>query len=154
MARKETPASGETEQTAVRTKPGDNGFDPDQSKNFVERIINLHTELESESGRIRSEIKDVYDEAKGAGIPKKLMKAAIKKLRAKEREKSNLAELESDYPGQFEKLMTALGEYANTPLGAAAVANAGGPPGPQPRDSWNPTGDANPPQGRHAHLDL
>lgn len=121
MARRETPASGESEQTEQRTKPGDNGFDPEQSKNFRDRIINLHTELESESGRIRSEIKDVYGEAKEAGIPKALMKAAIKRIRGRTRDEKEDKDLESDYPGLLDKLMQALGEFAETPLGRAAV---------------------------------
>lgn len=141
MAQQEATPQSESEQTQA-AKPGDNGFDPDVAQGFRDRLLNLHTELDSESGRIRGAINEVYDEAKGAGIPKALMKAAVKKLRAVEREKSNLDELESDYPGQFEKLMRALGQYADTPLGAAAVARSTPPgePGPRPRDSFNPTG--------------
>lgn len=121
MARRETPASGEAEQTETRTKPGDNGFDPEQSKGFAERIVELHTALESESGRLRGEIKDVYGEAKSAGIPKALLKECITEIRGRDKKKSREKDLESDYPGQLEKLKQALGILESTPLGRAAV---------------------------------
>lgn len=145
MAKKETPASGDADQVD-KSKPGDNGFDPETSENFVEKILGLHTEMDSESGRIRGEIKDVYAQARRAGVPKAVLKEVVDEIRTSAKKTDRLKEIDTEYPGQVEKLKAVLKHFANTPLGQAAIAKAEGTTPPaQPRDSWNPTGgDAGP----------
>ena len=120
MADRETAPTSDTDQK--QTRPGNVDFDFEVAKNYRDRLLNLHTELDSESGRIRGDINTVYNEAKDAGIPKNLMKAVIKKIRRKIKEEANEKELDEAYPGQLEKLEQALGMYADTPLGQAAMA--------------------------------
>lgn len=138
MAEHEKPPASDAEQAEKATRPGNIDYDPEAARAFRDRLLNLHTKLDSESGRIKSDINEVYDEAKRAGIPKNLMKAVIKKIRGRAKEKAAEAELEEAYPGGLDKLEQALGMYADTPLGQAAIARA--TPVPQPQDSLNPTG--------------
>lgn len=105
-------------------KAGDNGFDPDVAGDLVERILNLHTELETESGRIREQIGEVYAEGKEGGIAKKLLKEVVTQKRAAEKLVKREEELETDYPGDLDKLKQVLGMLGDTPLGKAAVDKA------------------------------
>lgn len=108
----------------LSAKPGDNGFDPDTAQEFMGRILNLHTELETEGGRIRGEIGEVYDEAVEAGIPKKLLKEAIKQKRDADKTAKREEALETDLPGELDKLKQSLGMLETTPLGRAAIDRA------------------------------
>ena len=131
MADKETPVSGDAEKTARTVEPTDNGFDPDKAKNLVERILGLHVAMEAESGRIRGEIKAVYAEGRGAGIPSALLKEAVNEIRTGVKTDKRREQLDTDYPGQYERLQQAIGDRnALTPA-----------PAERPRDSWNPTGE-------------
>lgn len=70
-------------------KPGV-GHNSKQAKEFEKRLMSLYDEMESETGRIRSDIKEVYRECKKkTGIPTKAMKMAISEKRAEmKREKA------------------------------------------------------------------
>lgn len=133
MADQERPPAGDDE---PGRRAGDNGFDPDASQKFVERILNLHSEMESETGRIRKLIKDVYGEARESGIPKALLAECISEIRGGAKEEARRSQLDTDYPGQLAKLRLALG--LGTPTSSPAVPYD---PGPPPRDSWNPNGE-------------
>jgi uncharacterized protein (UPF0335 family) len=108
-----------------------NGFDPDIAKGFVDRIENLHGDLASEKGEfmarckvIQADIKEVLTEAKNAGIPKKPLKSLVKQ-RKLERDIENIrTDLEGDDQDSFDQLVMALGKFAETELGAAAVQQA------------------------------
>jgi hypothetical protein len=67
-----------------------------------------------------------YDKASDQGISKKLLKKIIKE-RELERKIGALTDgLEDDERSEHEMLKEKLGEFANTPLGAAALAKADG----------------------------
>ena len=117
---------------ADRARPGLNGLDPDKVKGFVGRVENLHKDLDKLRSEhmlackdVRGDIKEVIKEAKGEGINAKALKAAIEQ-RALERKAKEVAHgLDIDEQSQLEQIRAALGEYADTPLGAAAVSAAG-----------------------------
>lgn len=77
---------------------------------------------------VREQIADVYDRASDQGISKKLLKRIIKTRDLERKIDDQGADLEPDERSEMEMLYDLLGDYALTPLGAAAVAAAGGAP--------------------------
>lgn len=128
--KKSDSTSNEPEGHGVSALRG-NGFDKEAVEGFVSRIENLNGDLATEKSEfmtrcktIRGDIKDVFDEAKGAGIPKKELKRVIKR-RALENKIENLREeLEGDEQHNYDMLLHALGHLADTPLGGAALQAA------------------------------
>lgn len=110
-----------------------NGIDVDVATPYLNRVENLEEEIESERSAfmkkcksIRGDIKDVLDEAKDAGVPKKALKAIVAK-RKLERKINKLADnLDEEDEVAFEQLAEALGTLIDLPLGEAALAAHGG----------------------------
>lgn len=109
-----------------------NGYDKEKTKNFVARIESLHADIASIMGSalneckgVHADIKLVYDEAKEiAGIPKKALKRVIK-ARALERKAAEVREeLEGEDQDSFDNIRLALGDFASTELGQAALNGA------------------------------
>lgn len=102
-----------------------------KSEKFVARIENLMAEGEtaksvymSECKQRRGDIKEIYTEAKDAGVPLRALKGLIK-YRDLERRQNKIADgFEDDDAAVYENLVEALGE-----LGAAAARAAGYPSG-------------------------
>jgi hypothetical protein len=102
-------------------------------QNAVEAIEKCHGDLLTEkmqsmqrSKRIRSVMADEYSSASNLGINKKLLRKIIKE-RALERNIAALKDdLENDELSELSMLQEKLGEFANTPLGGAAVRAASG----------------------------
>lgn len=98
---------------------------------FTHRVENLYDELASEKGeymnrarQIRESIARVLVEAKDAGIPKKEFKTVIKARQLENRLEHLRDDLEPDEAETFDQIRLALGDYADTPLGQAALARA------------------------------
>lgn len=112
---------------AKDAKPS-NGFDGKKLKGFVDRIANRKDEIKSVMGTamrecksIREDIKEIYSEAKDAGVPVAALKAEVK-LRELDAEKEKVvAGLEAEDADSLEMIREALGDYASLPLGRAAV---------------------------------
>ena len=75
---------------------------------------------------VRAEMKDFYADAGNVGISKKLLAKIIKERQLERKIDALTADLEPDERNELEMLVTKLGEFADTPLGAAAVAAAEG----------------------------
>lgn len=108
---------------------GHNGFEPETVKGFVARIERLHKDIASEKGSyaqaigvIRGDIKEIFDEAKDAGIPKKELKAVIKTRALEARVAAARDDLEAEQQDTYDNIRLALGDLADTPLGEAATA--------------------------------
>jgi len=94
---------------------------------FLERIESLHADLESEKGKylrtckvLREDIKQVYSEAKTAGVVVKALRGLVK-WRALERDQEKIETgLDDDEAAAYARLRETLG-----PLGASAAAAAG-----------------------------
>ncbi len=107
--------------------------DPTDVQAAVANIEKCHSDLLSERGvymqkckRIRDSMAVDYEHASDKGISKKLLKTIIKE-RELERKIAGLTdELEFDEQAEREMLIEKLGDFANLPLGQAAVARAGG----------------------------
>lgn len=108
-----------------------NGFDPSIAHSFVSRVENLHGDLATEKSEfmtrckvIHSDIKEVLTEAKNAGIPKKALKNVIKHRALLNKVEDVRNDLEGEDQDNFDQLLNALGNFAGTDLGAAAVERA------------------------------
>lgn len=110
-----------------------NGYDQTLLQSTVRSIERCATELLSERGSymqrcrtIREEITGIYDSAKEAGIPRKELRALIKTRELERKIEETRLALEADEQATFEVLVASLGEFANTPLGDAALKRAQG----------------------------
>lgn len=99
----------------------------------IANIEQCYADLASERGvymakckRIRETMAGDYDAASEKGISKKLLKKIVKE-RELERKIFALSDgLEPDERSEIDMLKEKLGEFANTPLGKAALAQADG----------------------------
>ncbi len=71
-------------------------------------------------------VADKYDHAGDQGISKKLLKAKIKERDLERKIDGIIEDFEDDERNEYQMLTEKLGEFANTPLGAAALAKADG----------------------------
>lgn len=107
-----------------------NTIDAKLAKQFTGDIERLLDEMESKKGEYmswcktqRELINQHYDRAKDAGIPKAALKAVIKVRELEGRIEEARENLEDDVD-LFDQIRTALGDFGDTGLGAAALANA------------------------------
>jgi hypothetical protein len=79
--------------------------------------------------KIREGMADEYETAGKRGVSKKLLKKIIKEREFDRKIEALTADLEEDERSELDMLMEKLGEFANTPLGKAAVAATAGATG-------------------------
>lgn len=108
-----------------------NGFDPTILGEFSARIENLMADLGLEKSEsmtrckaIHQDIDEVLKEAKNAGIPKREFKAVIKKRTLLAKANALREDMEGDSQTAFDQIEFALGKFAETDLGAAAMRTA------------------------------
>jgi uncharacterized protein (UPF0335 family) len=108
-----------------------NGFDPNVVNDLVSRIedqlselLTLRSEYMLKCKGPRGTIKDIYTQAKEAGIPRKELRLVIEERETSRRLKAKFDELDLDERAQVEMIRDALGDYGSTPLGQAAIARA------------------------------
>jgi Arc/MetJ-type ribon-helix-helix transcriptional regulator len=108
-----------------------NGFDREKLQDIVGRIEQCFADLLSERGAymnrcrgIREGITAAYDDAKAQGIPKKELRALVKTRELERKIAAQFAELEADEQQNYQMIQEALGDFADSPLGAAAVERA------------------------------
>jgi hypothetical protein len=99
----------------------------------VDAIERLHGDLLVEKSAymlkcktIRKIVADEYESASNRGISKKLLKMKIKERDLERKIDGLTADLEQDERSEYEMLSEKLGEFGDTPLGAAALARADG----------------------------
>lgn len=102
-------------------------------KAAVKAIEERYDDLASERGtymqkckRIREGMANDYEAAGNRGISKKLLKKIIQERTYERKIDALTADLEPDERSELEMLVEKLGAFADTPLGQAAVAQAGG----------------------------
>ena len=100
-------------------------------KEAVQNIEESYRKLDTERGiymnkckSIRGEMKEFYSDAANLGIAKKLLAKIIKERQYERKIDALTADLEPDERSELEMLVSKLGEFADTPLGAAALAAA------------------------------
>ena len=106
-----------------------NGYEDDDLSSIVTDIEELEAEKKAvmaaalqECGQITKRIKNKFAEAKDdLAIPLKPLKAMLK-LRKKQREMDAIvADVPEEFGEMLESMQAALGDFADTPLGEAAV---------------------------------
>lgn len=117
--------------TAADAARKSNGFDGDKLKSYLTKLDELDAEIESSKGahmnrcqKIRGSMDVVYEEAKALGIPKKVLKAHHQLRKLEVRKSAVVDKLSDDDVETFEAVSDALGDFAQLPLGAAAVQRA------------------------------
>jgi uncharacterized protein (UPF0335 family) len=108
-----------------------NKIDPDVADRYVQRIEQLlddiatmRAENAERCGNIREDIKEIYHDAREAGLAPKPLKALIRVRELSRKQHAVRKKLDLDQLAEFEQLVEALGEFAETPLGEAAVLAA------------------------------
>lgn len=110
-----------------------NGYDLSVVSEVISRHEELDRECESIMGKARKECqsrradqKELLQEAEDAhGISKKVLRAELKIRRQERKLEKAKSEIDDEIVDDVLHLHDALGEYASTPLGAAAVSKAG-----------------------------
>ncbi|WP_434712947.1 hypothetical protein NMA58_08175 [Rhizobium sp. YTUHZ045] len=112
----------------ARVLEGRNRANPSEMASFVDKFEELEKEILREKmsymercRRIRKEQSDLLDDAKSQGLPKNVLKAVVKARDLERRAESIMEELEDDAQQVFKDIREALGDFADLPLGAAAV---------------------------------
>lgn len=106
-----------------------NGYDTDAAEEFLERVENIEKEMESDRGAYmakckahREDIKEVLSEAESEhGFDPKVMKILIQERKLLKKIKDAPNGLDIDATSQYDALTTALGAFADTALGGAAL---------------------------------
>lgn len=105
-----------------------NGYDTTKALGFVERIENVHKELDSARGRymaeckkLREAISEIISESEGEGFDKKAIKGIVKERELLRKIEAIPDGFNLDTQNQFEALSASLGAFADTELGAAAL---------------------------------
>jgi hypothetical protein len=112
-------------------REGSNGFNADQLSKYLATIDSADDELASLLGSYRASckgprerIKNAKGMAKEAGINMTAFNEYVAAHRAKRRQDKRLADLEPEDLDDYNAMVEALGEFGDTPLGAAALAKA------------------------------
>lgn len=93
-----------------------------ETNGHINSIVNRILRLTEEKAALQSDIKDIYAEAKSAGFDVKAVRVAVRRASETEEKRKAREEVEAE----AELIIAALGTFADSPLGAAAVSGARG----------------------------
>jgi hypothetical protein len=99
-------------------------FHVDKSKliEFFQRLDNLHEDFEQKSAEFRADVKALYNEAGDVlKAPRKVVRHAYTTLRAKRKLEERESNMELAEREHLDLIRASLGDFADTPLGAAAL---------------------------------
>ncbi|WP_420408656.1 hypothetical protein [Hoeflea sp.] len=112
----------------ARILEGRNRANSDEMASYINRIEELDAELLREkmaymerARRIQENKKAVLDEAKEDGLSKKAVRAVVKVRELERKAEAAREDLEDDDAATFDDIREALGDFADSPLGQAAV---------------------------------
>lgn len=113
--------------------PHTNGFDAAELKGVLSEIAEVDDELATLKGEYmaackgpRQRIKEILATAKESGINIVAFREVLAKHRDDRKQERRIADLEADDASAYELMLDALGEFADTPLGKAALGRAKG----------------------------
>lgn len=117
------------------TAAGSNGYDKVKLKQFVDAIEREQDKLDelkidhmNACKGPRGRIKQITKAAREEDIDIDAFRVTLKRRMDERKHAKRVAELEDDSRDAYEMIEEALGEYADTPLGQAALARAKGEP--------------------------
>lgn len=112
----------------TRVLEGRNRANADEMASFVDKYEELEREKLREKmtymercRRISEQQKELLDDAKSQGLPKNVMKGIVKLRDLQNKIEAIADNFEDDQLQVFKDIREALGDFANLPLGAAAV---------------------------------
>ena len=125
------PRRKKTEEDKAAAPAGHNRAAP---VTYVERVERLHSQIRKERAEcmvacraLRADINDILVEAEEAGIERRSLKAVLK-ARALEAKADGVREdLEPEDRTKYDDIRVALGDFADLPLGEAALLAASQP---------------------------
>ncbi|MEE8222706.1 MAG: DUF2312 domain-containing protein [Alphaproteobacteria bacterium] len=98
--------------------PGHNSGDlGGTSKDILKSYIDRVERLDGEKAALAADIREVYAEAKKAGLNTRAMRQIVRERRAE-------PDIQAEHLAAMEQMRRDLGMYAETPLGQAAVKGA------------------------------
>jgi uncharacterized protein (UPF0335 family) len=114
----------------VRVLEGRNRATPSEMASYVDEYEKMEKEkldrkmaYMAECAKISGRQKALVDDAKGAGLNGKVLRATVKQRALERKAEAILEELEDDDAELLKDIREALGDYADLPLGKAAVAS-------------------------------
>jgi hypothetical protein len=112
-------------------REGSNGFDPVELRTYLAEIDTEHDELDSLLGSYRESCKgprgriaSIKAKVKKAGVNPVAFNELVQKRQADRRHKKRLAALDLADAADFSAMEEALGDFKDTPLGAATLDRA------------------------------
>lgn len=113
-------------------KPLGNGFDKDQCTSYIDRVEEVQREIDAimekakaEAAPLRDSIAEIKKEAVDEiGVSRKVLNAKIGERRDIRKALRRREQLDSDHQDELDQLTQALGDFIDTPLGAAAQQEA------------------------------
>ena len=93
----------------------------DEYEQFDEQVKSIMAKAMAEAKKVREEQKSLLEDAKGQGIPKKVIKTIADARRYEKKAKAKMEGLEDDDRTYAVDIRKALGDYADLPLGRVAV---------------------------------
>ena len=113
----------ETLTAATKPDATPNTIDKKATEDFFRRLDNLHDDFESASGEFRADVKALYNEAADTlGVKKGMFRHAFQTYRSAKKRAEKEAGLEQGERDELDLIRSALGDYATTPLGKAALS--------------------------------
>jgi len=107
---------------AKKTAATGNGFDSTVATSYVKQLEAEHQKLETERGKymkrcrsIRDDIGSLMDDAKNKGIPKKILKDAVKHRAMRRKLESIREDMEPEQQDQFDLFQFAIGDLDEVP---------------------------------------
>ena len=117
---------------SARVMDGRNRAPADQAASFVDGVEQIEEQIDAlkidfmNQVRVkRAEQKEVLDDAKSQGWPKKIIKDMVKRRALKAKMEAITEDYEADQKQDFVDLGKALGDFLDTDLGKAASAREG-----------------------------
>jgi uncharacterized protein (UPF0335 family) len=114
----------------ARVLEGRNRATPDEMASFVDAYEVMEREkldrkmaYMAECAKIAGRQKDLVDDAKGQGLNGKVLRSVVKARALERKADAVYEELEDDDANLHKDIREAIGDYADLPLGAAAVAS-------------------------------
>jgi hypothetical protein len=108
-----------------------NGYSKEQLEGYLteidsadSRLATLKSDYMNKCKGPRGDIAAIFETAKDAGIPERSFKTLVKNRRLNRKIALNVAKLEVDDEQSYDRLVAALGDFVNLPLGRAAADRA------------------------------
>lgn len=123
-------------------------------ENVLDQLDTLKARYMNEAKGLRADIKQIYDDAKDADVPTRALKGLVKWRQLAKKQDAIADTIAEDEVSEYELLVEALGDYASTELGQAALDLAGGEEDEDVRPRFKKTeGEALAKRGRKAKAD-